>query len=71
MKHRRVGYPKCFYKENAIEFLYSTEDILDLYWHHWQTAMERQFNKSFPKNVKNVQQCVEYFVITNWASEVR
>ena len=49
----------------TVEIVFTKEDVLKFYWQHWKEKME---SMGFDNSVTTEENCVEDFVIVNWAT---
>ena len=46
---------------------YSKEEILNMYWDYWYSNMCKKFGKDMVDSTYSTQDCIDDWVITNWA----
>lgn len=67
----RINDPVFDANGNIVEnrvLTYTRQEILDEYWEHWKSRMEKKFGPDSPHI--NEENCIQDWTIIHWAWEV-
>ena len=64
---KRYSYVEPDENNEPVETIMTETEILWVYWHHWSEMMKK---KGDPSMVTK-QNCIEDWVVVNWAKEIK
>ena len=69
VKYYTITEPTSAEDNTPVYTTYSEDEILNFYWDYWYDRMCKKFGKDEVDSKYSKQDCIDDWVITNWAWE--